>query len=63
VGHSQEIFLHTIPLSVLTIQNTMGGQESALGIAAIVVPVLSVVLTFMEICILQAFDNCKIKLE
>jgi len=52
VGHSQEIFLHTIPLSVLTIQNTMGGQESTLGIAAIVVPVLSVVLTFMEICIL-----------
>lgn len=63
VGHSQEMFLHTIPLSVLTIQNTMGGQESPLGVATIVVPVLSVVLTFMEISILQAFDNCKIKLE
>lgn len=63
VGHSQEMFLHTIPLSVLTIQNTMGGQESPLGIATIVIPAMSVVLTFMEVCILQAFDNCKIKLE
>jgi hypothetical protein len=26
VGHAQEIFMHTIPLSVLTIQNNMGGQ-------------------------------------
>lgn len=52
VGHSQEMFLHTIPLSVLTIQNTMGGQGSPLGVAAIVVPALSAFLTFLEICIL-----------
>jgi len=63
VGHAQEIFMHTVPLSVLTIQNTMGGQGSSLGIAAVIIPSISVLITFMEICILQTFDNCNIKLE
>lgn len=41
----------------------MGGQRSPLGVAAIVIPALSVAITFFEIFVLQIFENCKIKLE
>ena len=52
VGHAQEIFMHTVPLSFFTIYNKKGGQGSSLGIAAIVIPSISILITFMEICIL-----------
>ena len=51
--HSQEVFMHTVPLGVLTYYNNVGMVSLAsLNIFAVLLPMTSLALTFSEVAVL-----------
>lgn len=54
VAHAQEVFLHTLPLSYLVIENSSNDEIkfTNLAFSCIAMSVLNLILTFFEICIL-----------
>jgi hypothetical protein len=65
VTHAQEVFIHTFPLLVLTMQNA-GSPEigyNSMGVAACFFPICSLLLTATEVCVLQCYENCNVNLE
>jgi hypothetical protein len=54
VGHAQEIFVHTFPLLVLTMQNSNAEEigYGSLARGAVAFSIISIVLTSFEVCLL-----------
>lgn len=65
VTHVQEVFIHSLPLLLLTLQNCKSEtvNYTNLSIAAISLPIISMTLTALEVAILQCYENKGINLE